>query len=146
MIIRFTISCASSRARDLRWLLRTIVVVAICATLLAFVVAPARAQSAQSAQSPEDLRKELDQLKADYEARIKALENRLAELEREQSTTKQSVATIQPPVEKAVRDTVDTVGQNSADAARAANQIGATPRYDQVRDLETKVGTLEQQA
>jgi maltoporin len=115
------------------------VAVAVCAACLA-LAAPARAQS------PEDLKREIEQLKSDYEARIKTLEERLAALERDQVTTKKDVASIQPTVEKAVHDAVDAVEQDSVAASQAASDIGTTPRYDQLRDFETKLGDLASKA
>jgi maltoporin len=128
------------RTRELRRLGRCIATLAICAVCLVLGAAPA------CAQNPEDLKKEIEQLKSDYEARIKALEDRLATLEQQQAATKKDVASIQPTVEKAVHDAVDTVAKGSQDLSQTASEIGTTPQYDEVRDLETKLGTLETQA
>jgi maltoporin len=140
---RVRASCLRLRVYDLRGLRRRAAACAVCAVFLALVPAPAHAQSPEG---PEDLRHEIEQLKSDYEARIKLLEDRLAALERDQAATKKDVATIQPTVEKAVHDAVDTVAAGTTDTSQVASQIGTTPRYDQVRDFETKLGKLEAQA
>ena len=128
------------RAPEPRRLARRAAAFALCFVCLAVVAPAARAQS------PDDLRREIDQLKSDYEARIKQLEERLAALEREQNATKKEVAAIEPAVEKAVHDTVDTVSAGTTDISQVAKDIGTTPRYDQVRDFETKLGILESRA
>jgi maltoporin len=122
-------------------------VAALLITCLALLTAPARAQSI------EDLKREIEQLKGDYEARIKALEARLAAVEREQSATRQDVDTTKreveaarATVEKTVRGAVEDVWRGSTDTSEAAQRIGTTPLYDELRDFETKIGKLETQA
>lgn len=116
------------------------VLAAIFVACVVLLAEPARAQS------PEDLRREVDQLKKDYEARIKALEDRLAALERAPAATKDEVAATQPAIEKAVNTAIGDIERRSAAISDTASTIGTTPRHDQVRDFESKLGKLETQA
>ena len=77
--------CGSLRTGYRRLLRRRVAACAIGIALLALVAPPV------TAQTIEELKKELEQLKADNETRVKALEARLAQLEQSQSSTKREV-------------------------------------------------------
>jgi maltoporin len=115
-------------------------------TALLFAACLALVPSTARAQTPEDLRLEIEKLKSDYEAKIKSLEERLAVLERDQHATKRDVATIQPTVQKAVKDAIDSTASGSSEASDAAKKIATTPRYNELQDFQEALGKLEANA
>src|ERR1700761_9114118 len=90
-------------------------------------------------QEAGDLRKQLEELKQEYQQKIADLESRLSALEKK---------TPPPPV----------AGQTLPEAVKSAilspeqvtdleqGQLASAPTYDQLRDAETKITNLEQQA
>src|SRR5262245_3365702 len=100
---------------------------------------------AASAQDAEQLKKELQELKQSYEARIAELEKRLAAVEQHQVTDKNTVSTVQLAAEQAAKTAVKDLVTSPQSKAELAQQIGTTPTYDQLRDATTEIKKLETQ-
>jgi len=119
-----------------------------------------------AAQTPAELQKELQEMKAEYEARIGTLEKRIAQLE-----TTSSAATAAPPaappaktptapgqgapsgqvpavVTEAAQSTWKIVqgGQNPSTTKELQQQVGSGLEYDQIRDAEVRIQNLEAEA
>src|SRR5215475_8400872 len=79
------------------------------------------------AQDAEQLKKELQEMKQAYEAKIADLEKRLAAIEQQQLTNKNTVSTVQLAAEKAARTAVQDLETGQQSKAEVAQQIGTTP-------------------
>ena len=97
------------------------------------------------AQEAEQLKKELQEMKQAYEAKIADLEKRLAAIEQQQIANKNTVSTVQLAAENAAKTAVRNLETGQQSKAEIAQQIGTTPTYDQVRDAETAIKKLETQ-
>src|SRR5215813_13273053 len=97
------------------------------------------------AQEAEQLKKELQEMKQAYETTIADLEKRLAAIEQQQITNKNTVSTVQLAAEKAARTAVQDLETGQQSKAELAQQIGTTPTYDQLRDAESQIKKLETQ-
>ena len=97
------------------------------------------------AQEAEQLKKELQEMKQTYETKIADLEKRLAAIEQQQITNKNTVSTVQLAAEKAARTAVQDLETGQQSKAELAQQIGTTPTYDQLRDAESQIKKLETQ-
>ena len=113
------------------------------------------------AQTPQELQKELQMLKTEYETKIAALETRVAQLE---AVTSARVAAAPPaPAVSAVTgavppgtpaDLAQKVGQNTWKIVQGGNtdtktlqqQVGSGLEYDQLRDSEVRIENLEAQS
>jgi maltoporin len=112
--------------------------------LVAAGVLPSRAQQ------PEDLQKQLQQLKQQYDATTRDLEQRIAALE--QQIQKQKEAD-----EKAKEGTISAVelaaqaaqkaalGQSDQVGAEYQGQLPSEPTYDLLNEAESKISTLQEQ-
>jgi maltoporin len=94
-----------------------------------------------SAQEVVDVRRQLDELKQEYQQKIRELEARLAVLEN------QTV----PDVSTSVRSTAQLVSETAKQAALAPpptfqGQLPSEPTYDLLQEAETKIHNLERQA
>ena len=96
-------------------------------------------------QEAEQLKKELQELKQAYEAKIANLEKRLAAIEQQQITNQNTVSTVQLAAEKAAKTAVRDLETGQQSKAELAQQIGTAPTYDFVRDAETAIKKLETQ-
>lgn len=101
--------------------------------------------SSVSAQDSEQLKKELQELKQAYEAKLAELEKRLGAIEQQQIANKNTVSTVQLAAEEAARTAVQNLETGQQSKAELAQKIGATPTYDQLRDADTKMKKLETQ-
>jgi maltoporin len=125
---------------------------------LFWIVAMAATQALPSpAQQPavpspaSDLQKQLEQLKQQYDATTRDLQQRIAALEQQiqkqkevSETTKQGTAgavdlTAHQSAEKAVRGESDQVG------AKYQGQLPSEPTYDLLREADTKIAKLQEQ-
>ena len=97
------------------------------------------------AQDADQLKKELQELKQAYEAKLAELEKRLAAIEQQQATNKNTVSTVQLAAEQAARTAVQDLETGHQSKAELAQKIGTTPTYDQLRDAETVLKKLETQ-
>src|SRR5215475_13568120 len=121
-------------------------IVAIAATQ----VLPSSAQE-PAAPSPSDLQKQLEQLKQQYDATTRDLQQRIAALEQQiqkqkdvSETTKQGMASAvelaaHQAAEKAVRGESDQVG------AEYQGRLASEPTYDLLNEAEAKISKLQEQ-
>src|SRR5215467_1262667 len=104
-----------------------------------------------SAQQTEDLQKQLQELKQQYDETTQQMQNRIAALEQEIEKQKEA--------SKAAKDaTVSTtelaqeaakkaiLGQSDQVGAKFQGQVAGDPTYDLLRDADTKISKLEEQA
>jgi maltoporin len=103
------------------------------------------------AQQPEDLQKQLEQLKQQYDATTHDLERRIAALEQQiqkqkEASEKAKEGTVsavelaaQQAAEKAVRGQSDQVG------AKFQGQLPSEPTYDLLREADQKIADLQHQ-
>jgi len=115
------------------------------AALLALVllmVLPARAQ-----QTTDDVQKQIQQLKQQYEQTTRELQARIDALEQEQ---KQQIETKEnSPNKEGVVSAVELAAQDAAKTAfgqskeKLQGQVPSAPTYDQLRDAETAIKKLE---
>jgi maltoporin len=121
----------------------------IVALVVAAGILPSLAQQ-PAAQQPDDLHKQLEQLKQQYEATTHDMEQRIAALE--QQIEKQKEAS-----EKAKQGTVSAVelaaqqaaekavlGQSDQVGAKYQGQVPSEPTYDLLREADEKIASLEQ--
>jgi len=121
--------------------------------IVALVAAGALPSLAQqpAAQKPDDLQKQLEQLKQQYDATTHDLEQRIAALE--QQIQKQQEAS-----EKAKEGTVSVVelaaqqaaekavfGQSDQVGAKYQGQVPQEPEYDYLREADRKIANLQEQ-
>jgi len=117
--------------------------------------------AASRAQTPQELQKEVQQLKSDYESKIAALEKRLAQLEAASTpsgapavaavvaSSVQSAAPTQPPpntAQKVAQGTWKIVQSGQTDTAGLQQQLGSGLEYDQLRDADVRLKNLEAQS
>jgi len=126
---------------------RSLWIVAIAATQ----VLPSSAQQPAARSSPSDLQKQLEQLKQQYDATTRDLQQRIAALEQQvqkqkevSQTTKQETASAvelaaRQAAEKAVRGQSDQVG------AKYQGQLPSEPTYDLLNEAEAKVSKMQEQ-
>jgi hypothetical protein len=81
----------------------------------------------------------LQKLKQAYQAKLAELEKRLAALEQQQTTNKNTVSTVQLAAEQAAKTAVQNLETGQQSKAELAQQIGTTPTYDQLRDADTAI-------
>jgi maltoporin len=126
------------------------------------VTAPATfLADASRAQTPQELQKEVQQLKSDYESKIAALEKRLSQLEAASTPSGapaaaavvaspvQSAAPTQPPpntAQKVAQGTWKIVQGGQTDTADLQEQVGSGLEYDQLRDADVRLKNLEAQS
>ena len=126
---------------------RSLWIVAMAATQ----VLPSSAQQPAARSSPSDLQKQLEQLKQQYDATTRDLQQRIAALEQQvqkqkevSQTTKQETASAvelaaRQAAEKAVRGQSDQVG------AKYQGQLPSEPTYDLLNEAEAKISKMQEQ-
>src|SRR6266705_3064862 len=121
--------------------------------IVALIAASALPSLAQQpvAQKPDDLQKQLEQLKQQYDATTHDLEQRIAALEQQiqkqkeasEKTKEGTVSAVelaaQQAAEKAVLRQSDQVG------AKYQGQLPSEPTYDLLREADQKIASFEQQ-
>ena len=120
----------------------------VCA--VAVIFSAALSASAQQPQ-PEDLQQQLQQLKQQYEETTQQLQNRITALEQQIEKQKESsskandaaISTAQLAEETAKKD---LLGQSDQVGAKFQGQVAGDPTYDLLRDADTKIAKLEEQA
>jgi hypothetical protein len=98
------------------------------------------------------VQKQIQQLKEQYERTTRELQERIAALEQQQKNPSESKEN--PPVKEGVVSAVATAAQDAANAAFGQSkekqalqgQVPAAPMYDQLRDADTRIHKLEDQA
>jgi len=132
---------------------RRILVLVLLFASLATLLAPA-----SRAQTPQELQKELQQLKLDYESKIATLEKRLSQLEVASSPSGAPAAAVPYPVQstpqnqppstaakKVAQGTWKIVQGGQTDTAALQEQLGSGLEYDQLRDADVRLKNLEAQ-
>jgi maltoporin len=126
---------------------RSLWIVAMAATQ----VLPSSAQQPAARSSPSDLQKQLEQLKQQYDATTRDLQQRIAALEQQvqkqkevSETTEQGTASAvelaaRQAAEKAVRGQSDLVG------AKYQGQLPSEPTYDLLNEAEAKISKMQEQ-
>ena len=112
--------------------------------------APAASQGGDTRQ-PNDLQKQLDQLKQQYDAttrdlqaRITALEQQIQKQKEESEKAKQGTVTAtELAAEKAAQRVV--LGESNQVGAKYQGQLPSEPTYDLLREADTKIEKLEEQ-
>ena len=104
------------------------------------------------AQQPDDVQKQIQQLKEQYERTTRELQERIAALEQQQKKPTESKE--DPSVKEGVVSAVALAAEEAAKTALGQSkekqalqgQVPAAPMYDQLRDADTRIQRLEQQA
>src|SRR5262249_6964415 len=130
-------------------LLKLVIAVAL---LVVLSTLPASAQEGGGVKA-EDLQKQLQNLKQQYEATTHELEQRIAALESQIQKQKQAIekaqqgttttATVEQVAQEAIEQTVR--GQSSQVGAIFQGQIPSEPTYDLLSEAETKIEKLKEQ-
>ena len=103
------------------------------------------------AQQNDDVRKQIDELKQQYEQTTRALQERISALEqqlkneaavKDESSPKKPVAGVADALEDAAKN---AFGQSKEQQA-LQGKVPAAPTYDQLRDADTRIQKLEEQA
>jgi maltoporin len=104
------------------------------------------------AQQTDELQKQLQQLKQQYEQTTRELQERIASLE--QQIKKESEARQNPPRKEGVVSAVElaaeeagkaALGQSAKGGQALQGQLPAAPTYELLRDADTKIRKLEEQ-
>jgi maltoporin len=110
--------------------------------LVLFVVLPAHAQ-----QTTDDVQKQIQQLKQQYEQTTRELEDRIASLEQQlkkEGEAKESPARKQGVV-SAVEQALEVATGQDQKQQTLQGQVPTAPAYDFLRDADTKIKRLEEQ-
>jgi maltoporin len=116
--------------------------VSLIACAIVFVLWSSRPAFAQDA---EQQKKELQELKQAYKAKLAELEKRLTAIEQQQITNKNTISTVQLAAEQAAKMAVQDLETGQQSKAELAQKIGAEPSYGQLRDADTAIKKLETQ-
>jgi len=121
--------------------------------IVALVAAGALPSLAQQAPAPkpDDLQKQLEQLKQQYDATTHDLEQRIAALEQQIKTQKEAtekakegtVSAVELAAQQAAEKAV--LGQSDQVGAKYQGQLPSEPTYDLLREADQKIAGLEQQ-
>src|SRR4029077_6929864 len=125
--------------------------VARIVALLAAGALPSLAQQ-PAAQKPDDLQKQLEQLKKQYEATTHDMEQRIAALEQQIQKQKEAsekakegtISAVELAAQRADKKTVR--GQADQVGAKYQGQLPSEPTYDLLREADQKIADLQQQA
>ena len=104
-----------------------------------------------STQQPDDLQKQLEQLKQQYDATTHVLEQRMAALEQQIQKQKEAsekakegtVSAVELAAEKAAQKAVR--GESDQVGAKFQGQVPSEPTYDLLREADQKIESLQQQ-
>ena len=103
------------------------------------------------AQQADDVQKQIQQLKEQYERTTHELQQRIAALEEQQkkvSETKEDRSVkegVVSAVATAAQDAANVAFGQSKDKQALQGQVPAAPMYDQLRDADTRINKLEEQ-
>src|SRR6266702_407218 len=118
--------------------------------LVAAVALPSLAQQ-PVAQKPDDLQKQLEQLKQQYDATTHDLEQRIAALEQQiqkqkeasEKTKEGTVSAVELAAQQAAEKAV--LGQSDQVGGKYQGKLPSEPTYDPLREADQKIASLEQQ-
>ena len=126
-------------------------VIALAVVLMAASAPPCAAQ-----QQPDDLEKQLQQLKQQYDATTHDLEKRIATLEQkiqrqkeatekaeEKTKEGRAISTVELAAERAAKTAV--LGQADQVSAKYQGALPSEPTYDLLQDAESKIANLKEQ-
>src|SRR6266853_1055198 len=121
--------------------------------IVALVAAGALPSLAQqpAAQKPDDLQKQLEQLKQQYDATTHDLEQRIAALEmqiqKQQEAGEKAREGTVSAVELATKQAAEkaVLGQSDQVGAKYQGQLPSEPTYDLLREADQKIADLQQQ-
>jgi maltoporin len=130
------------------------IVVAVSAGLVSAEARQPNQQQApvqSSSQQPDDLQKQLEQLKQQYAATTHDLEQRITALEQQIEKQKQAsekskegvVSAVEIAAQQAAQNAV--LGQSEQVGAQFQGQLPSAPTYDLLNEAETKIAKLQQQ-
>src|SRR6266403_413467 len=130
-----------TRLRKMRFL-RHLKRVPWIVALVAAGVLPSRAQQ------PEDLQKQLQQLKQQYDATTRALEQRIAAMEQQIQKQKEAnekakegtISAVELAAQQAAQKAV--LGQSDEVGAKYQGQLPSEPTYDLLNEAESKISKL----
>lgn len=141
----------SHRKRPSRWLLG-------CIAMTLFGISAARGQQPATGQQADQLQQQLQQLKQQYDASTRDLEQRITALEQQIEKQKEKEKSEKEAQEKAKAGTASAVELAAEQAAQKAvtggsDQVGAKyqgqlpsePTYDLLRDADVKIEELREQ-
>src|SRR5258707_4253722 len=120
--------------------------------IVALVAAGALPSLAQqpAAQKPDDLQKQLEQLKQQYDATTHDLEQRIAALEQQIEKQKETsektngtVSTLELAAEQAAQKAI--FGESDQVGAKFQGQVPQEPEYDYLREADRKIKNLQEQ-
>jgi len=121
--------------------------------IVALVAAGALPSPAQqpAAQKADDFEKQLEQLKQQYDATTRDLQQRIAALEQQiqkqkeasEKTKEGTVSAVELAAQQAAEKAV--LGQSDEVGAKYQGQLPSEPTYDLLREADQKIGSLEQQ-
>src|SRR5215813_6550026 len=114
-------------------------------------VLPSSAQQSAAPSPASDLQQQLDQLKQQYDATTRDLQQRIAALEQqiqkqkeESEKTKQgTISAAELAAEKAAQNAVR--GRSNQVGAQYQGQLASEPTYDLLREADTKIEKLQEQ-
>ncbi len=118
--------------------------------LVATVALPSLAQQ-PAAQKPDDLQKQLEQLKQQYEVTTHDMEQRIAALEQQiqkqkeasEKTKEGTISAVELAAQQAAEKAV--LGQSDQVGAKYQGQLPSEPTYDLLREADQKIADLQQQ-
>jgi maltoporin len=124
-------------------------VLALAVVLVAATALPCAAQ-----QQPDDLERQLQQLKQQYDATTHDLEKRIATLEQEiqqqkeanekaEKTKEGTISAVELAAEQAAKSAV--LGQADQVSAKYQGALPSEPTYDLLQDAESKISNLQEQ-
>src|SRR4030095_2530403 len=104
------------------------------------------------AQQTDEVQKQIQQLKQQYEQTTRELQERIAALEQQQK--KESETKVNPPTKEGVVSDVELAAQEAAKAAFGQSkenqslqgQVPSAPSYEFLRDADTRISKLEEQS
>jgi maltoporin len=121
--------------------------------IVAFAFAGALPSLAQqpAVPKPDDLQKQLEQLKQQYDATTRDLEQRMAALEQQiqkqkeanEKTKEGTVSAVELAAEQAAKNAA--LGQSNEVGAKFQGQVPSEPTYDLLREADQKIADLQQQ-
>jgi maltoporin len=121
--------------------------------LIALLVAGSLTSAAQQppTQQPDDLQKQLEQLKQQYDATTHDLEQRMAALEQQIQKQKEAsekakegtVTAVELAAEQAAQKAVN--GESDQVGAKFQGQVPSEPTYDLLREADQKIESLQKQ-
>jgi maltoporin len=141
--------CSLRHLKSLPWIVAMVATQALPSA--AQQPASARTASQPDTQQPNDLQKQLDQLKQQYDATTRDLQTRIAALEQqiqkqneESERTKQgTISAAELAAEKAAQHAV--LGESAQVGAKYQGQLPSEPTYDLLREADTKIEKLQEQ-